>query len=75
MIGSELSSGGLSTTSAWYYRLGRAAFAGLDSGALWGYYHDTIVRDRGGWRMATRQLRVLAVEGWDVEWYPATEER
>ena len=42
---------------------------------LWGYYHDTVVRDRVGWRMATRQLRVLAVEGWDIDWYPAIEER
>ena len=39
---------------------------------LWGYYHDTVVRDREGWRIANRQLRVLGVEGdWDMEWHPA----
>jgi ketosteroid isomerase-like protein len=38
---------------------------------LWGYYHDTVVRDPGGWRIAARQLRVLAVEGWDIEWHRA----
>ena len=36
MIGSEVSSGGVFTTSAWYYRLGQAVFAGSDSGALSG---------------------------------------
>jgi hypothetical protein len=41
---------------------------------LWGYYHDTVVREEGGWRIATRQLRVLAVEDWDVEWHPAVDE-
>ncbi len=43
---------------------------------LWGYYHDTVVRDGEGWRIATRQLRVLGVEDWDVgdsalQWHPA----
>jgi len=39
---------------------------------LWGYYHDTVVRDPEGWRIANRQLRVLGVEGdWDMEWHPA----
>jgi ketosteroid isomerase-like protein len=38
---------------------------------LWGYYHDTVVRGPDGWRIATRQLRVLGVEGWDVEWHLA----
>jgi ketosteroid isomerase-like protein len=42
---------------------------------MWGYYHDTVARGQGGWRIATRQLRVLGVEGWDVEWHPAVEER
>ncbi len=38
---------------------------------LWGYYHDTVVRALGGWRIANRQLRVLGVEDWDREWHPA----
>ena len=39
---------------------------------LWGYYHDTVVRDPEGWRIASRQLRVLGVEGdWEMEWHPA----
>jgi ketosteroid isomerase-like protein len=36
---------------------------------LWGYYHDVAVRDSGGWQIATRQLRVLGVEDWDIEWH------
>ena len=40
---------------------------------LWGYYHDTVVRGTAGWQIATRQLRVLGVEGWDVEWHPAID--
>lgn len=35
-VGSEVSNGGVFTTSAWYYRLGRAVFAGSDPGALSG---------------------------------------
>ena len=35
-VSSEVSDGGVFTTSAWYYRLGRAIFAGSDSGALSG---------------------------------------
>lgn len=38
---------------------------------LWGYYHDTVVRGADGWRIATRELRVHGVEGWEVEWHPA----
>ena len=38
---------------------------------LWGYYHDTVVRDPEGWRIANRQLRVQGVEDWDMEWHPA----
>jgi len=26
---------------------------------LWGYYHDSVVRTPDGWRIASRQLRVL----------------
>ena len=36
---------------------------------LWGYYHDAAVRGSGGWQIATRQLRVLGVEDWDIEWH------
>ena len=36
---------------------------------LWGYYHDVAVRVSGGWQIATRQLRVLGVEDWDIEWH------
>lgn len=35
-VAAELDGGGVLTTSAWYYRLGRAAFNGSDSGALSG---------------------------------------
>ena len=31
---------------------------------LWGYYHDSVVRGPGGWRIAERQLRVLGTENW-----------
>jgi 3-phenylpropionate/cinnamic acid dioxygenase small subunit len=40
---------------------------------LWGYYHDVVVRSREGWRIATRQLRVLGVENWHSEWHPALD--
>jgi 3-phenylpropionate/cinnamic acid dioxygenase small subunit len=40
---------------------------------LWGYYHDTAERCPDGWRLATRQLRVLGVEDWDSDWRPAVE--
>ena len=40
---------------------------------LWGYYHDSVVRDPDGWRIATRQLRVLGVEDWDSNWHQALE--
>ena len=36
---------------------------------LWGYYHDTVVRVSDGWRIATRQLRVLDVKDWELEWH------
>ncbi|MGH9055508.1 MAG: hypothetical protein ACRDYY_06530 [Acidimicrobiales bacterium] len=35
-VADELESGGVFTTGAWYYRLGRAAFGGTGSGALSG---------------------------------------
>lgn len=35
-VATQLRSGGVFTTSAWYYRLGRAAFAGSGQGALSG---------------------------------------
>ncbi len=40
---------------------------------LWGYYHDSVVRDGDGWRIATRQLRVLGVEDWHSNWHQAVE--
>jgi hypothetical protein len=40
---------------------------------LWGYYHDSVVRTPEGWRIATRQLRVLGVEDWDSKWHQALE--
>jgi hypothetical protein len=40
---------------------------------LWGYYHDSVVRLPEGWRIAERQLRVLGVEDWNVEWHPAVD--
>jgi len=40
---------------------------------LWGWYHDTVERGPEGWRIATRQLRVLGVEDWDADWLPAVE--
>jgi len=36
---------------------------------LWGYYHDSVVRTHEGWRIATRQLRVLGVENWHSNWH------
>jgi len=36
---------------------------------LWGYYHDSVVRNPEGWRIATRQLRVLGVENWHSKWH------
>ncbi len=41
--------------------------------SLWGYYHDSVVRDRHGWRIAGRQLRVLGVENWHSNWHQALE--
>jgi ketosteroid isomerase-like protein len=43
------------------------------SPSLWGYYHDSVVRDPDGWRIAARQLRVLGVENWHSDWHPALE--
>jgi ketosteroid isomerase-like protein len=40
---------------------------------LWGYYHDSVVRTREGWRIATRQLRVLGVEDWHSKWHWALD--
>ena len=40
---------------------------------LWGWYHDTVERGPEGWRIATRQLRVLGVEDWDADWLPSVE--
>jgi hypothetical protein len=40
---------------------------------LWGYYHDTVVRQPEGWRFANRKLRVLGVDDWDAEWHPAVD--
>jgi hypothetical protein len=44
---------------------------GGDTPRLWGYYHDTVVREASGWRIATRQLRVLGTDGWDFDHHPA----
>ena len=40
---------------------------------LWGYYHDSVVRNPEGWRIATRQLRVLGVENWHSRWHQALD--
>jgi ketosteroid isomerase-like protein len=40
---------------------------------LWGYYHDLVVRSPEGWRIATRQLRVLGVENWHSKWHYALD--
>jgi hypothetical protein len=40
---------------------------------LWGYYHDSVVRTPDGWRIATRQLRVLGVENWHAHWHWALD--
>jgi hypothetical protein len=40
---------------------------------LWGYYHDTVVRQPEGWRIANRTLRVLGVDDWDAEWHLAVD--
>jgi len=47
-VSAELTTGGLFTTSAWYYRLGRAAFSGSGSGSLSGRLtaFDLAVRER-----------------------------
>lgn len=39
-----------------------------DHPRLWGYYHDSVVRTPEGWRIASRQLRVLGVENWHTNW-------
>jgi SnoaL-like domain len=44
-----------------------------DNPRLWGYYHDTVVRTPEGWRIDTRQLRVLGVENWHSNWHWALE--
>jgi 3-phenylpropionate/cinnamic acid dioxygenase small subunit len=40
---------------------------------LWGYYHDSVVRNPEGWRIATRELRVLGVENWHSKWHWALD--
>jgi ketosteroid isomerase-like protein len=40
---------------------------------LWGYYHDSVVRTPEGWRIDTRQLRVLGVEDWHSTWHRALD--
>ena len=47
-VSAEAAGGGVFTTSGWYYRLGRAAFAGSGSGALSGRLmaFNAEVRDR-----------------------------
>jgi ketosteroid isomerase-like protein len=40
---------------------------------LWGYYHDSVVRNPEGWRIETRQLRVLGVEDWHSKWHWALD--
>ena len=40
---------------------------------LWGYYHDSVVRTSEGWRIATRQLRVLGVVNWHSKWHWALD--
>jgi ketosteroid isomerase-like protein len=40
---------------------------------LWGYYHASVVRTPDGWRITTRQLRVLGVENWHTNWHWALE--
>jgi hypothetical protein len=40
---------------------------------VWGYYHDSVVRLRGVWLIAHRQLRVLGVEHWPMEVHPAVD--
>jgi ketosteroid isomerase-like protein len=37
---------------------------------LWGAYHDVVVRTAGGWKFASRQLRIAGNQGWDVAWHP-----
>ena len=37
---------------------------------LWGYYHDVAVRTPGGWRFASRQLRIAGHENWSGDWLP-----
>lgn len=40
---------------------------------LWGYYHDSVVRLAGGWRIAERQLRALGTEDWNGEMHSDLE--
>jgi ketosteroid isomerase-like protein len=40
---------------------------------LWGYYHDSVVRNPEGWRIETRELRVLGVENWHSKWHWALD--
>ena len=40
---------------------------------LWGYYHDKVARLPEGWRIATRQLRVLGTENWHSQWHWALD--
>jgi 3-phenylpropionate/cinnamic acid dioxygenase small subunit len=40
---------------------------------VWGYYHDTVVRQSEGWRIARRELRVVGVDDWDAPWLPAVD--
>jgi hypothetical protein len=40
---------------------------------LWGYYHDSVVRSPEGWRIETRELRVLGVEDWHSTWHWALD--
>jgi hypothetical protein len=37
---------------------------------LWGAYHDVVVRTAGGWKFASRQLRIAGAEGWEIAWHP-----
>ena len=50
---------------AWHQR------TDLTTPRLWGYYHDTVERGPDGWRIASRQLRVLGTEDWGAEMHPA----
>jgi len=52
---------------AWHQR------ADLTTAEVWGYYHDTVVREVDGWLFASRQLRALGTEHWDVAMHPAVD--